>query len=427
MKKYIFTLLIFFITLPIYAGDTITVMHYNILNYGNYTDYCTSTNNNIDQKDTYLQTIINYARPDVFCVCEIGSNTTYHTRILNNVLNINGINHYRKVTTTNNANSDIVNMLFYNNNKLGFKSSAVLNTYKRDINLFKFYYKSADLANGDTTFITFILNHLKAGSNPDDEQDRATMVNNMMNYLNNIGTADNYVLSGDFNVYSSSEACFQSLINHSNVNIRFYDPINKIGNWNNNSYYEPYHTQSTSTNSSNSCKATGGMDDRFDFIMLSNNIMNGTDRVRYVTNSYWAIGNDGNHLNQSINYGTNNSVPSNVLNALAGMSDHLPVRCKLYIDRPAAIYENSKLLKLAYQYQNPITDFLQLTFTNNFTKAVFLELFDLLGHKVDEKYYPLNNNSSSIFWDLQHIPSGMYFVKISAQGFENTSIKVIKQ
>ena len=35
--------------------DTIRVMHYNLLNYGNYTSYCTSLNNNIDNKDDYLK------------------------------------------------------------------------------------------------------------------------------------------------------------------------------------------------------------------------------------------------------------------------------------------------------------------------------------------------------------------------------------
>lgn len=425
MKNFFFFTIFTGLFQLLFAGDTITVLHYNLLNYGNTTSYCTSTNNNIDQKDGYLQTIINYARPDVFCVNEIGSSSTNHTRILNNVLNINGISHYRRVTTTNNAGSDIVNMLYYNNNKLGFKLSTTVNTTVRDINIFKFFYRSADLASGDTTFITFILAHLKAGSDPSDAQKRADMINNLMNYLNNLGIEDNYVFSGDFNVYSSSEACFQNLINHSNVNIRFYDPINKIGNWNNNSYYAAYHTQSTD-NGTNSCKASGGMDDRFDFIMLSNKIMNGTDKVRYINNTYWAIGNDGNHYNQSINYGTNNSVPSNVLSALAGMSDHLPVRCKLYIDRPAAINNEPDIDKFSFQIQNPVTDQLTISFDEVYHAPVRIQLFNLMGHKILEKPYALNQNSTSISLDVNLLPSGIYFVKVIIQGKEGVSAKVIK-
>ncbi|MBT8195425.1 MAG: hypothetical protein HKO56_03565, partial [Bacteroidia bacterium] len=44
---------------------------------------------------------------------------------------------------------------------------------------------------------------------------------------------------------------------------------------------------------------------------------------------YNEFGNDGNHYNQSINWGTNSSVPSNIAQALYDASDHLPVTAEL--------------------------------------------------------------------------------------------------
>ena len=47
----------------------------------------------------------------------------------------------------------------------------------------------------------------------------------------------------------------------------------------------------------------GGMDDRFDFIFVSEDLISGEDGVLYLENSYLAEGQDGNHFNQSVNDG----------------------------------------------------------------------------------------------------------------------------
>ena len=39
-------------SLNLFSQDTLTFMQYNLLNYGNYTDYCTSLNNNIEVTGT---------------------------------------------------------------------------------------------------------------------------------------------------------------------------------------------------------------------------------------------------------------------------------------------------------------------------------------------------------------------------------------
>ena len=57
--------------------------------------------------------------------------------------------------------------------------------------------------------------------------------------------------------------------------------------------------------------AHGGMDDRFDFIFVSEDLISGEDGVMYLENSYLAEGQDGNHFNQSVNDGLNSSVSRN--------------------------------------------------------------------------------------------------------------------
>ena len=345
MKKLLFLLSFFFCIFSFAKAqtDTLTVMQYNLLNYNNYTDYCTQINNNVSNKDAYIKTIIDYVLPDIFTVCEMNQLQTSIDRLLNNVMNTSGRTNYAKGQRTNYANSYIINMVYYNTDKLVYHGFNAVITPIRDINFHTFYYKDPNLATThDTAWVTCIIMHLKAGNDTGDPEDRAAEVTLLMDYLDAINKPGNYLAMGDFNTYTSDEDCYQLLVNHDNTNIRFYDPISKPGDWNSNYSFAAYHTQSTHS-SSNDCAAAGGMDDRFDHIMASLDVMSGSKNVKYISGSYKALGNDGNHYNVSINDGTNNSVPSDVLNALYENSDHLPVIMKLNIDVATGIDDEVKV------------------------------------------------------------------------------------
>ena len=84
-------LIIFGYTNDYYAQDTVTVLHYNLLNYGLPVYGCDNNNNNPDDKDAYLRSITAYLRPDIFSVNEMrveSYDSTPVDRILDNVLNI---------------------------------------------------------------------------------------------------------------------------------------------------------------------------------------------------------------------------------------------------------------------------------------------------------------------------------------------------
>jgi len=96
------------------------------------------------------------------------------------------------------------------------------------------------------------------------------------------------------------------------------------------------HTQSTRSSESIECGATGGLDDRFDFILVSDNVLSDADSVQYIPGTYWAFGNDTLHYNVSINENppANISVPDSVLSAIYYMSDHLPVVMDVVVTYP---------------------------------------------------------------------------------------------
>ncbi len=76
------------------------------------------------------------------------------------------------------------------------------------------------------------------------------------------------------------------------------------------------------------------MDDRFDQLLVSYAFDDGSG-LSYVPGSYTAYGNDGLHLNQAINDGTNYAVGDTIADALHEASDHIPVYLDIQV--PARI------------------------------------------------------------------------------------------
>jgi len=58
MKKLLLVLFIVLGAFTVRAQDTLTFLQYNLLNYGNFTSYCTTTNNNVSRKNGYIGTIV---------------------------------------------------------------------------------------------------------------------------------------------------------------------------------------------------------------------------------------------------------------------------------------------------------------------------------------------------------------------------------
>ena len=395
------------------AQDTLTVMHYNTLYYGYHPGFCNITNNNPDLKDAYLQTILEYVKPDIFTVNEISSESAFHEHVLNEVMNQTGYALYEMSASPNLAGSNIVNMLYYNSGKLALHSQEVAQTEIRDIDVYRLYKLNEGLLEGDTIFINCIVAHLKAGNNLSDRRDRDTMTNNTLNYLETHGEPGNYLFMGDFNFYKSSESAFQLMINNDDPVFRFYDPVNEIGDWHTNWEYSHVHTQSTHT-ILGGCPSGGGMDDRFDFILINQNLYDQSDKVYYLEGSYWALGQDGMRLDGSLLDPPNTSLPAYMLDALYGMSDHLPVIMDLVVEEWIGIFETPAEPQLHVTYNNPVTDHLRVKVRTDTPGPAEVILVSVGGNIVFHESIVLNR-SNSISIPLDIVSSGMYFLNIKQE------------
>ena len=396
------------------AQDTLRVMHYNLLYYGQNTGFCNITNNNPDLKDAYLRTILGYVKPDIFTVNEMSYQSTYQNRVLSEVMNQTGYTLYEMSASPNLAESNIVNLLYYNSEKLALHSQEVAQTEIRDIDVYRLYYLNDGLLEGDTIFISCIVAHLKAGNSSSDALDREIMTENALDYLEAHGEPGNYLFMGDFNFYKSSESAFQLMISNNDPVFRFYDPVNEIGNWHENWEYSHVHTQSTHT-SIGGCPAGGGMDDRFDFILINQNLYDQSDRVYYLEDSYWALGQDGIRLDGSLLDPPNTSLPAYMLDALYGMSDYLPVIMDLVVHETLGVSETLAGPTLHVNYNNPVTDQLRVKVRTDIPGNAEVILVSISGNIVYHESILLNH-SNSISIPLDTVSPGMYFLRIEQEG-----------
>lgn len=317
-----------------FSQDEVKVMQYNLLYYGTNTGWCNANNNNVEEKNAYIRTILEEVRPDIMTVCEFGADESLVESFLSSNLNINGVDTWKSTPIINMASSDIINCIFYDSDKLTMRRHSVAQTFIRDIDVYEMYFNTDELAQGDTIELVCVVGHLKAGGGNEDKYKRKVMIQSTMNYLEKYFKEKNILIMGDFNFYNSEEPAYKLMTNNITYpNSYFIDPLgpSAVGDWNNNYQYKDYHTQSTSAENEG-CASHGGLDSRFDFILMSESISTGRDGVRYVADSYEAFGNDGKHFNESVNHLRNDAVSQEVADALYHNSDHLPVILKLQVD-----------------------------------------------------------------------------------------------
>lgn len=270
------------------------------------------------QRVPSFRIIIDDVQPDILVVQEMHSSSGVN-EFLDDVLNFTTPNLYSNAPFID-ASFDTENALFYKNSSVNFISQDTILTNIRAIS--EYTLESNTFVPQEFKIYSV---HLKSSEGSANEQQRLVEATILRNRTNQLPIGTEFMVVGDFNLYTDQELAYQKLIgSETNNNGRFRDPINQSGTWHNNSSYSQIHTQSTRTSSVGSGGALGGLDDRFDFILTSYG-MNNNFGIDFIASTYKAFGNDGNHYNQSINSGTNSAVSSVVANALNFASDHLPV------------------------------------------------------------------------------------------------------
>ncbi|MCH2233846.1 MAG: endonuclease/exonuclease/phosphatase family protein [Crocinitomicaceae bacterium] len=398
--RRLFILVVFFFSFSSFSQlDTLKVMAYNLLNFPN----------EVPSRIDTLKDIVQHVGPDILMVCEL-QNSSGATNILNNAINVDGVTHYEMATFINGPGTD--NEIYYNSNKLTLYEQNEISTVLRNISEYVLYYNSTDLATtGDTVFLYVYVAHLKAGTGW--ESQRLEEVEAMKDYMATRTNAENIILGGDFNFYSSSgEPAWNEILNGEGILLK--DPINSPGDWNSNSGYAPIHTQSTRTTALPDNGATGGMDSRFDFIFLGNDVMNGTNDLTYIDDSYNAIGQDGFHYNKSLlDAPTNVTEPWDIIRKLYYMSDHLPIYLELEVVTQAAGIEedNPYFDKVFY---DSITKSIRFTGEFQIAKNEVFVVFDLNGKEIASS--EVIDDKAVI--ELGELSSGMYVVACKALNLE---------
>jgi PKD repeat protein len=323
-------------------SDDIRIMNANLLRYPD----CKAPGDDIGGcnaviKNGYLKTILGYIQPDIFGVNEMDADEANGTLLLDGALNVDGVTKWKKAAYDHPTASPISNMLFYNSEKFTlFSQEAITVSGQRETNLYTLYLNSPELATTkDTIFLHMVQSHLKAGAcvfgppggDPQNCLDRDEIAQAIMERINAKVSADgrrNYIIMGDFNLYSPTELAYQTLTNYTtNPAINFVDPLNATGEWSGNKDFAFTHTQATRVSSTalGDNGGSGGMDDRFDFILASNNIITGADSIEYINGTYSAYGNDGNRFQKDLNTVYSSTVPQDVMDAMYFNSDHTPV------------------------------------------------------------------------------------------------------
>ena len=310
---------IILIWLNFLCAGSVRIMTYNLLNFEDEND-----------REYDFISIIDIIHPDLIVAQEIIGQTGFN-HFRSDVLDVFEPGAWSSATFTNqSASQDIA--LFYHHDDFTFISTDVVATAQssgtRDVIEWVMLHNQSNIQ-----FHIYGV-HLKASSGSSNAQQRLQETTILRNYLNNLDE-NHFIVAGDFNIYSnnsSSEPAFEMLTGDSDNNIgRLFDPINRVGHWHNNNSYADIHTQSPRTTQFGG-GAHGGMDDRFDWLFVSEDILEESSEMRYVENSYLAVGNDGNHFNQAINAGTNSSVSDTIADALHAASDHLPVYMDVWFD-----------------------------------------------------------------------------------------------
>ena len=157
------------------------------------------------------------------------------------------------------------------------------------------------------------------------------------------------------------------------------------------------------------------MDDRFDFILASDYIMDGTNHFEYISDSYKAVGQDGSNYDGSLNTTSNSVVPNNVALALYNMSDHLPVYLEIKVDQnrgePLGL-SNIKNAEINVTYQNPVNNNINITIEGNIRGEITLEIISLKGLKMYQKEISVYNQYNEMI-SVDRYSDGIYILNVS--------------
>lgn len=395
LRYVVFLILVF--TLQLAAQDTFRIVSYNSLKF---------PENSGTKRVPYFKTVIKELDPDILVLQEI-TNKAGVDIFLNDILNDEERFLYTAAPFVDGYDTD--NILFFKSRNFSLSSNRQIKTSLRDISEYELKVRiKSTMPN-----IWLYSSHLKASDTASDAQRRADDAAIWRAQLNNLPEGTNFFVMGDLNFYTHTEKGFKVLTADDGSSGQCFDPANKVGEWHNNRSYAKYHTQSTRTTSLYD-GSTGGMDDRFDFILVSSALMDEREYYTPETN-YMAFGNDGFHFNGNINDGTNTVVSKTVANALYQASDHLPVVLDVVWNVANSVEQANERVKSfeLSNYPNPFNSSTTIHFTLPGSENVQIDAYNTNGQLVEHLANQIMDAGPvSLTWDAGDLQSGVYLLRI---------------
>lgn len=339
MKKLALLLSFCVVSTNLLCQDNFKVVTYNILNYPRDVD-----DPDGDSRTDEFVRIMEAINPDLIVMQEVTDNSgASHL--------LNELNHSQVLTKVYNKASNLSitpfgggsgNMLFYNTaifsppiqsqitrSNFMVEPDGSIALSPRQATSYRLLISSS--SNSNTSIPLYIISvHLKGGDSNassteiSDEDRRDLGVKDIMDYINNdLSADDNVIVVGDFNFSDRFEKGYATFTTDPNEPL--IDPLALLWQAINTSVF----TQSTRTTSNNLSDggAGGGLDDRFDMILLGDEIAANNQGIAYVQNSMRTFGTTGVPFNGSATQGS-----SPVSHDLFTMSDHYPVVAEFSLD-----------------------------------------------------------------------------------------------
>jgi hypothetical protein len=186
--------------------------------------------------------------------------------------------------------------------------------------------------------VRFYVIHFQSGQTTSDNNNRVIQTAGVRDSMNAMPPGTHGILVGDFNMLSNKASQgFQKLVqNQANNTGRMIDllnPANQTQIWDDNPAFAGIHTLSPCLQRGVDCSAgfgDGGLDERFDFFMPTLNLNDGQG-LDLLTNTYFAVGNDGHHLLKNITDDPEIPEGRAYANLLQHSSEHIPIRIDLQL------------------------------------------------------------------------------------------------
>lgn len=363
------------------AADTVRICTYNVLKF---------SASNEDGRVPQFARILDSIRPHLL-VCQEVEDASMGPRFVSSVC-----------TWTSFAASpyidgeDTDNMLLYDQSMFDFIGQRRIATTLRDIAEFTVATRPTNGTQPDTIVVYSV--HLKASDDSQSSAQRAAEVDRLLAAMS---TRPGVIICGDMNVYGPNEAAYTKLTGASATR-RFVDPLGT--SWaRNDSRYAGIYTQCTRKTTIGTCGGgvDGGLDDRFDFILVSQRL---SDRI--VPGSLTPFGNDGvARLNESIDEPANQRVSAEMAAALKCASDHLPLYMDIILgDVQASVQGASD--DTSWSHMEHTTLVIDVA-----TPGTSVRIYDITGQLRMERTV----TSTPMRIDLSGLPVGTYGVNVGAR------------